>query len=85
MPTPAASPALTDRLLRSWLRCKRRAWLDRHGDLRQRQWTAHRELLLDEQRRSFSSLFPQRPQRGEAAALAGAPAVVGLRLRGLTK
>ena len=74
---------LNDRLLRSWLRCKRRAWLDRHGDPAERQWTAHRELLLDEQRRSFSSLFPQRPQRGEAAALAAAPAVVGLRLRGL--
>jgi len=80
---PPATP-LNDRLLRSWLRCKRRAWLDRHGDPRERQWTAHRELLLDEQRRSFSSLFPQRPQRGEAAALAAAPAVVGLRLRGLT-
>ena len=73
---------LNDRLLRSWLRCKRRAWLDRHGDLRQRQWTAHRELQLDEQRRAFSILSPQRPAHGEAAAAAGAPALVGLRLRG---
>jgi uncharacterized protein len=73
---------LNDRLLRSWLRCKRRAWLDRFGDPQQRQWTAHRELQLDEQRRGFSTLFPQRPGRGEAAALAGAPALVGLRLRG---
>jgi len=76
-------PPLTDRLLRSWLRCKRRAWLDRFGDPDQRLWSAHRGLQLDEQRRSFSTLFPQRPQRGEAAAAAGAPAVVGLRLRGL--
>jgi uncharacterized protein len=73
---------LTDRLLRSWLRCKRRAWLDRFGDPAARQWTAHRELQLDEQRRSFSTLFPERPRRGEAAALAAAPALVGLRLRG---
>ncbi|MFZ9973387.1 MAG: TM0106 family RecB-like putative nuclease, partial [Vulcanococcus sp.] len=73
---------LNDRLLRSWLRCKRRAWLDQFGDPDQRLWTAHRELQLDEQRRSFSTLFPQKPQRGEAAASAGAPAVVGLRLRG---
>ena len=73
---------LNDRLLRSWLRCKRRAWLDRHGDPALRQWTAHRELQLDEQRRSFATLFPERPGRGEAAALAGAPAVVGLRLKG---
>jgi predicted RecB family nuclease len=73
---------LNDRLLRSWLRCKRRAWLDQFGDPDQRLWTAHRELQLDEQRRSFSTLFPQKPQRGEVAAAAGAPAVVGLRLRG---
>ena len=78
---PAPIP-LNDRLLRSWLRCKRRAWLDRHADPDLRLWTAHRELQLDEQRRSFSTLFPQRPGHGETAALAGAPAVVGLRLRG---
>jgi uncharacterized protein len=73
---------LNDRLLRSWLRCKRRAWLDRFADPAQRQWTAHRELQLDEQRRSFSTLFPQKPQHGEAAAAAAAPALVGLRLQG---
>ena len=73
---------LNDRLLRSWLRCKRRAWLDRFADPAQRQWTAHRELQLDEQRRSFSTLFPQKPQCGEAAATAAAPALVGLRLKG---
>ena len=80
-PVPTEIP-LNDRLLRSWLRCKRRAWLDQFGNPDQRLWTAHRELQLDEQRRSFSTLFPQKPQRGEAAASAGAPAVVGLRLRG---
>ena len=73
---------LNDRLLRSWLRCKRRAWLDCHGDGDQRLWTSHRELQLDEQRRSFATLFPERPGHGEAAAQAGAPAVVGLRLKG---
>ena len=76
-----AAPPLTDRLLRSWLRCKRRAWLDRHGDPDRRLWSAHRALQLDDQRRSFSSLFPERPGRGEAAAAAGAPSVVGLRLK----
>ena len=30
--TPPAANVLTDRLLRSWLRCRRKAWLDRHGD-----------------------------------------------------
>ena len=82
MTTVPTETLLNDRLLRSWLRCKRRAWLDRFGDPAERQWTAHRELQLDEQRRCFSMLFPQRPQRGEAAASGGAAAVVGLRLRG---
>ena len=72
---------ITDRLLRSWLRCKRRAWLDLHGDPDERQWTAHRALALSDQLRSFQSLLPEKPGRGEAAALAGAPGVVGLRLR----
>ncbi len=78
---PGITP-LTDRLLRSWLRCKRRAWLDRHGDAGQRLWTAHRALALSDQLASFQSLLPEKPGHGEAACAAGAPGVVGLRLRG---
>jgi predicted RecB family nuclease len=73
---------LTDRLLRSWLRCRRRAWLDRHGPWRQRLWSAHRGLALEEQMRCFVALVPRRPGRGETAAAHGAEAIVGLRLRG---
>ncbi len=79
-PLPSAPP-LTDRLLRSWLRCRRRAWLDRFGDPAERQWSAHRALALTDQLRSFQTLLPQRPGHGEAACVAGAPGVVGLRLR----
>jgi predicted RecB family nuclease len=75
---------LTDRLLRSWVRCRRRAWLDLHGPSSQRLWTAHRALALQEQLQSFQTLLPSRPGRGEAACAAGAPGVVGLRLRGIT-
>ena len=71
---------LTDRLLRSWLRCKRKAWLDRHGDPVQRLWTAHRTLALSDQLEAFQSLLPQKPGRGAAACAAGAEGVVGLRL-----
>jgi uncharacterized protein len=69
-------------LLRSWLRCRRRAWLDRHGPLEQRRWNAHRALALDEQLRCFQQLLPQRPGRGEQACSRGDAGVVGLRLFG---
>jgi uncharacterized protein len=73
---------VTDRLLRSWLRCRRRAWLDRHGDPGRRLWTAHRALALSDQLGSFQTLLPGRPGHGEAACAAGAFGVVGLRLYG---
>nr|MCU0529013.1 nuclease [Cyanobium sp. Prado107] len=77
-----AQPLITDRLLRSWLRCRRRAWLDRHGDPGKRLWTAHRALALSDQLASFQSLLREKPGHGEAACAAAAPGVVGLRLRG---
>ena len=80
--TPPADNALNDRLLRSWLRCRRKAWLDRHGDAADRLWTAHRNLQLDDQQRCFAALLRQPPGRGEASCRAGAESVVGLRLKG---
>jgi len=77
-----SAPPLTDRLLRSWLRCRRRAWLDRHGPLPRRQWNAHRALALEEQLRWFQQLLPQRPGRGEEACRRGDAGVLGLRLFG---
>ncbi len=85
-PNPGAvavvTAPLTDRLLRSWLRCRRRAWLDRHGLPERRQWNAHRALALDEQLRCFQQLLPERPGRGEAACSRGDAGVMGLRLAG---
>ena len=80
--TPPAANVLTDRLLRSWLRCRRKAWLDRRGDPAQRRWTAHRNLLLDDQQRCFVALLPDKPAHGAAGCAAGAAGVVGLRLKG---
>ena len=82
--TPSADKPLTDRLLRSWTRCRRRAWLDRHGDQNQRVYTAHRTLQLDDQQRSFVALLPHKPGHGLAACERGDVGVVGLRLRGRT-
>ena len=82
--TPSADKPLTDRLLRSWTRCRRRAWLDRHGDQSKRVYTAHRTLQLDDQQRSFVALLPCKPGHGLAACERGDNGVVGLRLRGQT-
>lgn len=81
--TLLAANVLTDRLLRSWLRCRRRAWLDRFGEADQRLWTAHRTLQLDDQQRNFVALLPRKPGRGLAACRQGEPGVVGLRLKGI--
>ncbi|MCT0202951.1 TM0106 family RecB-like putative nuclease [Synechococcus sp. CS-602] len=80
MPCAVEEQVVTDRLLRSWLRCRRRAWLDRHGDPSQRLWSAHRTLQLDDQQRCFVGLLGKIPGQGEAACAAGDAAVVGLRL-----
>ncbi|MGC6482555.1 MAG: TM0106 family RecB-like putative nuclease [Synechococcus sp.] len=81
--TPSADKLLTDRLLRSWVRCRRRAWLDRNGDPNARVYTAHRTLQLDDQQRSFVALLPQKPAAGVAGLADGAPGVVGVRLQGM--
>ena len=82
--TPSADKPLNDRLLRSWTRCRRRAWLDRHGDPALRVYTAHRTLQLDDQQRSFVALLPRKPGHGIEACARGDAGVVGLRLTGLT-
>ena len=55
-PLPLTPAPLTDRLLRSWLRCRRRAWLDRFGAAEERQWNAHRALALTDQPVSYTHL-----------------------------
>jgi uncharacterized protein len=80
----APSAPLTDALLRGWLRCRRRAWLDRHGPAELRRWNAHRALALQEQMVRFHQLLREPPRRGPEACREGAPAVMGLRLRGMT-
>lgn len=82
--TPSADKPLNDRLLRSWTRCRRRAWLDRHGDPALRVYTAHRTLQLDDQQRSFVALLPRKPGHGIDACARGDAGVVGLRLTGFT-
>ncbi len=80
--TPPEENLLTDRLLRSWIRCRRKAWLDRYGNSESRVWTAHRNLQLEHQQRSFVELMPFKPGKGIEACRKGSYGVLGLRLKG---
>ena len=79
---PVTNAPLTDGLLRGWLRCRRRAWLDRHGPSELRRWNAHRALALQDQHLRFQQFLREPPGRGPKACLEGASSVMGLRLRG---
>ncbi len=77
------SNVITDRLLRSSVRCARKAWLDRYGNKKQRIWSAHRVLQLDHQHRSFSALIPTKAEKGIKACEKGCDGIIGLRLKGI--
>ncbi len=68
--------------MRSWIRCRRKAWLDLFGDKKERLWTAHRALQLDHQQRSVFALIAKKPSRGLGACKRGEEGVLGLRLKG---
>ena len=74
--------SITDRLLQSWVRCRRKAWLDRYGEQKKRLWSAHRTLQLDHQHRSFVALINKPYGRGLKACQEGASFVMGLKLKG---
>ena len=68
---------LSDRLLRSWLRCRRKAWLDRHGDPAERLWNPHRALQLADRESRLQELTSRPLKRctGLEALQRGEPAV----------
>ena len=74
---------LNDRLLRSWIRCERKAWLDCHEDSQERIWSAHRALLLDHQQKSLADFLPDKAERGISACEKGAKSITGIRLKGI--
>ena len=74
---------ISDRLLRSWLRCPRKAWQDLHGDPTRRAWHPQRAIQLGQEQRCLSRYGTRHGlamARGAAAAFRGAAAIQGLRL-----
>ena len=74
---------ISDRLLRSWLRCPRKAWQDLHGDPTQRAWHPQRAVQLGQEQQCLSRYGARRGltmARGAAEAFQGAAAIQGLRL-----
>ena len=74
---------ISDRLLRSWLRCPRKAWQDLHGDPIQRAWHPQRAIQLGQEQQCLSRYGARRGlamARGAAEAFRGAAAIQGLRL-----
>ncbi len=73
---------ITDRLLISWIRCKRKAWLDKFESQAFRRWSAHRSLQLDHQYKSFLAYCNKEVGRGINATQNGVSNVIGIRLKG---
>ncbi len=73
---------LTDRLLGSWIRCKRKAWLDLNGSKDKKVWSTHRTLQLDQQHKSFSLFIDETAGVGLKGCQQGASYVYGIRLKG---
>ena len=74
---------ISDRLLRSWLRCPRKAWQDLHGDPTRRAWHPQRAIQLGQEQQCLSRYSARRGlamARGAAEAFRGAAAIQGLRL-----
>ena len=72
---------ISDRLLRSWLRCPRKAWQDLHGDPGQRAWHPQRAMELGREQQCLSRYGARRGlamARGAAEAFRGAAAIQGL-------
>jgi len=75
---------ITDRILCSWIRCRRKAWLDQNENNRKKVWSAHRALQLDHQHKSLEGFLKNSPQKGIEGLKRGEREVVGVRLKGLT-
>ncbi len=75
------SKPINDHLLRSWIRCRRKAWLEIYGDKQQKLWTAHSTLQLNHQIDCFHNLSQKSYGIGIQACKEGKNIAYGIRLK----
>ena len=75
---------ITELMFRGWVRCKRKAWLDKYGDKKYRVWSAHKSLQIDHQHQSFLELISKPPSKGIQGCQRGSSFISGLKLQGET-
>ena len=75
------SRSINDHLLRNWIRCRRKAWLEIYGDKQKKLWTAHSTLQLNHQIDCFHNLAQENYGIGIQACEEGKNIVYGIRLK----
>ncbi len=75
------SKQINNHLLRSWIQCKRKAWLEIYGDKHKKLWTAHSSLQLNHQIDCFHHLSQKNYGIGIQACKDGKNIAYGIRLK----
>ena len=75
------STQINEHLLRSWIRCRRKAWLEIYGDKQKKSWTAHSTLQLNHQIDCFHNLGQKSYGIGIQACEAGKNIAYGIRIK----
>jgi len=75
------SKQINNHLLRSWIRCRRKAWLEIYGDKQKKLWTAHSSLQLNHQIDCFHHLSQKSYGIGIQACKEGKNIAYGIRTK----
>ena len=67
--------------LKSFLRCKRKAWLDYHGNKSNRIWSPHQSIEIINRYKNFHTLSDGDLYTGTKACQKGSNGVIGLKVR----
>ena len=68
--------------LKSFIRCKRNAWLDLNGDKSYEVWSAHKAIDTVKQYQTFSKLCNGEIYTGLKACKEGYKGVIGMKIKG---